>query len=267
MIEQSFRWRRWAAPRGEAVRALELAKNALGQWSGYPSACKTRVSYENDLTERTEDPDFLANLPKSDLAQIEDLWMDVEPDHAAYEAERDKVREAKYDAMAKSEPYDEREVPYPISARVAFRFSSGFTGLTIEVSGPERARVEGLVKGLRDILDQGRSAIPWYSPGFAGDALPLAFAFVFTVVGLFVGDQFAPHRKGFFWQDGVGLGFGFVSGFALGLLIRWMLPTLELVDDGERTRFRRVRGWFFGYVGLVIATIVAAFLYDAVKGA
>lgn len=135
--------------------------------------------------------------------------------------------------------------------RIAFR--SGFRAIRVSVTGTDQARVEGVRNILKDHLRKG---VRW-----RGWALrtPAVAALVGLVIGWFVSIELPwslrpGQRSSEFVAVTVGYGIFWIllAGYAL---ISWLLvPTLELLPSGERTRLRRWRG----VVGTVVLAVVLA---------
>jgi hypothetical protein len=231
-------WRRWSGPRTEVTAAVNLASTVLEEWSGKPSAVRFRISYANQLTETSDDPTALDQLHRTDLRRIEDLWIDVEPDR-----------------------------PFRSAPSVSFRISNGIlAGIRVEVSGPDRTNVEGLTARLVEVLNRAASGPTNFSTGFG----PLAAFILGVAIGLaigvavVVGFNLAPNNNRYEWQEIVVPAGAAMAMGTLFLAFNWALPSIELLDTGERSRFQRFRALLFSGLVAIIAGLIATAIWAAV---
>jgi hypothetical protein len=122
--------------------------------------------------------------------------------------------------------------------------------LTLDVRGTSRKEVEGVAEVLRDRLNRGRRVseklFTWGTVGFGVFFLVAWFALIFL------------------WEDapwGLGL-VGFFAGVAWvipAVVLNKLVPPLELLPPGTRTRWDRSRKWLVrtAYTGVGVAATAA----------
>jgi hypothetical protein len=258
----------WAGTRGDIDRAIAEAAAALDTWSRYGVQVNCRIVYRSGLTERKSGIDCVQQIHNADLPEIEDLTVNVSsPDLNAYFEARNRDRDQFFERVqsghAAAEDYE--ELPQPPSARVEFRFSRLMgSALSIEVEGPARDRVEGLHSRLAQILYRRQSFKRVNIDAVVWGGAPL-LALVGLVLGLAITRWFHwSHRDGRWeWTEGVGMAVGAVTGLAFVAALRVLVPQLEILDDGERTRAERFGKWVLGAATGVVVGIVAAAIYGA----
>lgn len=260
MFTKTLHWKRWAGPRSDLTRAIRHALDTLSEWSGYPSSCDTRATFRGGLTQQSNDPAILEELTRDDLNRLEDLSVTVTPDrdawYADYEARQNAWRARAYEGQEAGEP---PERPEFINARVVVRLRRDWIPLRVEVEGPNRDRVEGLAGRLAEILGRESLLVRAINPGPARAVVPMAL----LVVGMIVVTIFAPSKgSGLQREEAFWLLIVPAAGI-IGWLALLLLPTLELLGEGQASRARRFRRWIVGSVVLAIAIgVLSPYLYD-----
>jgi hypothetical protein len=135
-------------------------------------------------------------------------------------------------------------------------------GLTLDVAGSDRTRVEGLASQLGDALKpRGRVGLPWL---YGTRLLVVLIAAIWTtmVAGVLL-TRTLPNT-----EVGVRLAIVFGPVAVVGGLVvfaAWAGPTIEVLEAGQRSRYVRLRARVLALVAaLVIGTagsILAAVLY------
>jgi hypothetical protein len=184
MFTKSRGWRRWSGPRTEITAAIGLASEVLEQWSRIPSKVNVRVSYANQLTETSPDSTALDRIHVTDLRAIEDVWIDVETDVEWWRRRTNEYNERKIELRYHPDPEDTAplvEPPQLTISTVSFRLGSRNTkGMRVDVQGPDRTNVEGLMARLVQTLDRSASGPTNFAPEWAL-ALSAPFAFLASI--------------------------------------------------------------------------------------
>lgn len=262
-------WQTWAGSRSDVARAVREAADAVARWSNYPALVKTTVRYADDVSETLPDVDAMSSLHRADLPSIRQLWVEVTGDRDAYEAEQERLHKAWFEALKKraeaGEHIPESQMGKPedaasfVSASVLIRLQYGAKGLRIEVSGPHRDQVSGLFDRLADILTR-RQAFRRLDPDVGG-----ALAVILVVPGIILGAWLSravgiagAHDH---W-DAIGIVLVPLGFFAAGFGFHELYPTLELVDDDQKTRAERFGKLFWATIFALATGIVSAAVWD-----
>lgn len=250
MVTAPKSWRRWCGPPIELVRATELAADELRGWTGLDSKIDVRLEDRNGLVEPFHTADAIMALHPNDLHQIVSVSVTVTSDPNQWWDRRRRGETT----IGESSPDD------------AVRIRIAKIGTTLEVTGSERTRVEGLLARLSHAL--GHAATK--SPGVPRVALltPLGLA---VTAGLIGGPAIAR-----------GLGLASLNGkwevaeivgmFVVGVLVAaltvglwWLYPPIEMLDEGGAGRARRFRKWIIAIIGSLVLAVVSKLLYDALR--
>lgn len=257
-------WRRWAGPRADLVVAAKLAAAELEEWSNTPSSLDIRIAYSTQLEEQSSDLDSLVTLHLTDLQRIEEIRVGIRPSRDVWHERRNEADERRWALRAEGqrEQADKVAGPEPLmDAQVLVRASSSAReGLTIEVSGPNRTRVEGLASRLEAVLSrgvEGPTRIPGTPPWF-GALIGLVPGFL-TGWGVVRALDLAPVDNKYEWPEIVWPIVGAVVLAALLGCTAWSLPTLEVLADGQRSRFRTIRAFLWtGFLAVLLGVISSA---------
>lgn len=155
--------------------------------------------------------------------------------------------------------------PPLISAFVMLRLSRGFgPGMGLDVFGPDRTNVEGLTMRLAEVVNRSTSGPTW---------LPSRFRWIYVwpaaSVGLALGSITNPLvnlprvKLLPIWQIiVVPLAAAIVAG-TVWAAFAWALPSLELLDTGERSRLQRYRTLLWSGLGAVVAGLIGTAIWTA----
>lgn len=253
MVTKSVGWARWGGHRSDILRAARAAGDVLQTWSGFPPAYSVTIEFQNDLIERTGNLASLENLHRDEVRDIEDVTIEVEPS-----------REAWQEVMEEHILRDEPRPPAPTGdVRIRVWRSSG---VRAEVRGDERERVEGLALRLQGILGRGAPTVVRWDRWF----IAFAAAGILINVGIFLG-PIVPRWWGIAsrngkWETGevVGLLVGPILGLLMALAIWYVFPNVEILDDGELSRFRRLRALLGSVAGAIVLGVAGSLVYDLV---
>jgi hypothetical protein len=262
-------WQTWAGSRSDVDRAVREAADALSVWGTYAAVVTGSVTYANDLTDTIEGVDAIANLHRSDLPGIRQLWIEIRPDRDAYYAERTRLHEVWEVAAEKRAERGEdigspAEPPPLISASILIRFSWAGRGLRLEVNGPDRHQVVGLFDRLEEILTRRHvflhvdpDAVQWIGGGVL--LLPS------ISLGFWLSHVLGTASRNGKWDVGeiVGMAIGAAAAVGFGIGFRQLYPTLELIEDDQKTRGERFGAFFLSALLVVVLGVISAALYDA----
>jgi hypothetical protein len=228
ITKMTRQWNRWAGTVSDIERATRLAIEVLGQRTRTDVPCHIQIAVPGRVTD-ADTPDALqTEIDSRDLTLIRSIRIEV----GAKRGMRATI-------------HVERQSP----------------ALTVEVSGENWTRVEGLISQLDDLLRRGRQR-----PG-QETVKSLAVLALFAVV--FAGAKIVTALKG----PNVGDSVVGVIGVPVILLLAfggffgttWLLPGLELLAPGARTRARRFRGATIAFVFTVLGSLAATWIYEALK--
>lgn len=266
MFTKSHIWQRWSGPLTDVTAALNLAMLELEQWSGIPTTATIRIAYSNHLTHSGEDPTMLEHLHITDVRLIKDLSIDVELDSHWWQDQsrqyhRQRIEGPGEGALVVKPP------PFNYAA-VKFRLSKSFPAgpMRLVVQGPDRTSVEGLTTRLVEVLHRSTSGP---TKGFP-DKVGWAFVPLVAFLGFAAGDS----AVGVFNLGGVvghyelprvvlPIAAAIVAGTFWAAFV-WALPSLELLDSTERSRFQRYQGLLLSGVGAVVAGLIATAIWAAI---
>lgn len=262
MNSKTGTWNTWGGSRADVHRAAMEAADALADWTEYPSVLTGEASFDRGLSQSLSSVDELLKIHRTDLSAVRELRLEIRPDRDAYWAarhEHDRREVGEGDADARIEPFPD----FPSSA-VAFRFGWASKGLRLEVSGDNRERVVGLFERLEQILCS-RQALRRVNPEY----LALFVGGFGIYLGLLVGAA-VPRWLGVTHRDGrwepleiASPVIGVLVVLAFAVALRYLYPSIEIVDEGQRTRAERFAKVLWGAAGGVLLSIVAAAIYDA----
>lgn len=268
-------WQRWSGPRSEITAALNLASDELQQWSGIPAEVRIEIHYSNHLTEISHDPASLEQVHRTELRRIKDVWIDVKPDRELWLARRAEYDRREIDlrfggrteevaALVKPPPF----VDTAVSLRLAKGLMTNADGaMSLEVKGPDRTSIEGLTTRLVDVLNRSTSG-PTNLPTRFGWMLVLSVAAFGLLGGSLAVRAFnlAPVDGRYEWQEIVVPMMAAILAGIISAAFVWALPSLELLDSNERSRFQRYRARLWAGIGAVIASLVAAAIWAKATG-
>lgn len=269
MFTKSHNWQRWSGPRTEVTAALNLAMVELQQWSGIPAKVRIRISYSNQLTETSDDPTALERLHSTDLRRIDDIGIDVELDSQWW---LDKTNQ--YDRRQIDLRYDEKAEqgaallvkPPPLtSSAVLLRVSKSAKAIYLTVMGPDRTSVEGLTTRLVEVLNRSTSG-PTNLATRYGWGLVFPAASLGLLIGTLADERFnlSPPNGRWDWQDFAATITASIVAGTICAAFAWALPSLELLDSTERSRFQRYRTRLITGVGAVIAGLIGTAIWAAI---
>lgn len=267
MFTKSRNWQRWSGPLSEVTAALHLAMLELEQRSGIPATVKIRISYSNQLTHSSEDPADLEHLHSTDLRRISDLWIDVELDSKWWLDQTNKYdRQRIYGDKAEEGDALLVKPPSLNYAAVTLRLSKSLTAsaMFLAVQGPDRTSVEGLTSRLVEVLNRSTSG-PTSLLSRLGWALVFPIATFAALIGSSAVRTFnlAPVDGRYEWQEiVVPITAALVAGSIAAAFV-WALPSLELLDSMERSRFQRYRALLLTGFGTVVAGLIATAIWAA----
>lgn len=248
------KWRRWAGPRSELVRAVELASDILAHHSGLPSSTDLTVEQAGDTTITSADLSALAEIHRDDLHHIESITVRIRPD-----------REARFnrDVEARRGGNDPPEV---FDGDVSIRIWK--YGTSLEVEGTDRTAVEGLTQRLADALGHAATNAPGVDrPLFASITFGVAVLVLENVLLELTRAIGIAHRDNQIEATETGaLVVTFSLAFAIAAGVYWLFPGVELVDDGQPTRARRSRAAMISAALAIGLGVIASALYAALGG-
>ncbi|WP_407341693.1 hypothetical protein [Pengzhenrongella phosphoraccumulans] len=266
MFTKSHSWQRWSGPSSELTAAIDLASTVLSQWSGIRSKVEVRISYANKLTETSNDPAALDGLHVKDLRRVRDVWVDIDVDREWWLAETNKYNSHEINMRYGTDDGSTAPLVKPpelVHASASFRLASGLSaGIEVDVRGPDRTSVEGLMARIVDVLDRSTTG-PTRVPAQVGFVLlaPVMVAATYFGGRMVHFLNWAPKDNQYQWQEI--LIPTLLSVVSVGILatFMWAFPTLELLGLGERSRFVRYRSLFLSGLGAVVAGLIATALW------
>ena len=269
MFTKIHKWRRWSGSRDAVAKAMELASDELARWNDFPSSVDVRISFVDQLTETSADPQAVAFLSKTDLSRVSSLWVDVKADRELWASKHEEfvsISRRKYErihGITDLAPWTANDAELVIpkapprliqGIAVSIRFvDDSHNGLTIEVAGPNRTEVAGLMTRLEEVFDHAALS-PTFVPSRKEVGLNFAVGSVFGLSIGFAGFAILGSRSFVFplWLD-------FGAAMVFGLLfagLQWTLPPIELLDNGDRSRFQRFR---LGVLSVLVTFVVGLF--------
>jgi hypothetical protein len=224
-------WRRWAGPIGDIERATRLALEIIGQRTRTEPPCEIEIALPQRVT-TADNPDALqTQIDTRDLDLIRSIRINVGSKRGL-----------------RATIHVEREAP----------------ALTIEVVGEDRTLVEGLTSQLEELLRKGKQRIG--NDSIQGGIFILVLVLT-TLAGVSIlgaidrnGQQIDVDTP----AEYVILLLTVVGGIGSVYAVSWLLPDLQLLRPGERTRLRRFRLAVMAFVGSLIVSIMATVIYEAV---
>lgn len=253
MVTAPKSWRRWCGSRSELVRATQLAADQLHTATGLDSLVEVRLEDRSGLVETKHTADAIMALHSDDLEHLASVSVTVSPD-------RDQWIERRADARRRGEePTDE-------APRDEVRIRISKYGTTLEVTGEDRTRVEGLLARLGHSLSHAATN----SPGIDRFLLLTPIGLSFSLVP--IGAERLAWSLGFASQNGrwevAEVVFMILGGllFAVPFVAAWWLfPPVEIFDDGGAGRARRFRAAIIASVGAIVLGVAASIVYDSVR--
>jgi hypothetical protein len=254
MFTKSVGWGRWSGYRSEILRAARAAGDVLQTWSGFPPKYEVAIDFRDGLAERTDDLTSLEDLYRDELRDVADVTIAVEPSRDAWHAAIDE-----HIGRGKDPP----DAPTGDVRIRAWRSS----GLRFEVRGEERTSVEGLALRLRDILGGSAPKVMRWDSYFPALLVGCLLFFVGIAIGPIVPRWWGVASSNGKWETGevVGLVVGPILAIAIAFALWYVFPTIEILDDGELSRFRRLRAVLGGVFAAVVLGVVGSFVYDLVR--
>jgi hypothetical protein len=153
------------------------------------------------------------------------------------------------------------EVGAKRGTRVTIHVEREPPAMTVEVSGEDRTRVEGIISQLDDLLRRGAQRLTKRT--IEGILVLSAFALPIGVAGaiqLIEGNPRTYSTTG----SVVAVSAVLVAvGMAAGGI--WLFPSLELLQPGTQTRVRRFRLAIVAFVASIVSSLAAGLIYDVVK--
>jgi hypothetical protein len=221
-------WDRWAGTIQDIERATRLAAEVLAQRTRTEPPCHIEIALPGRVTHADTPQALETEIDTRDLSLIRSIRIEIGSKRGL-----------------RATIHLERQQP------------AG----TVEVSGDDRTRVEGLISQLGDLLGRGKQRL-----GVIGTNVLIVGSIV-TVVLLWVSVTAPLDRKGptpplvavalvaLLILAVVGVGYGG----------SWLLPSLELLVPGAQARLRRFRLAVIAFASSVFASVAAALIYEASK--
>lgn len=222
-------WRGWSGTIEDLESGAGLAQQGIREWTDEEDMVISVRVVLKDFTLRGETIETLREVRLPDLRRIRSIDIDI--------GRRLSV-----------EP------------RIAIDISHESPAMTLEVSGQDRTRVEGLHAQLKSRLEEGARRPGWWARWLVSllywtvPLLALGLEALVRVAGLAsVNGKWDPAELVALFGGG-----SLYLAFLIGLW--WLTPDLQLLAPGERTRGRRFRAvvWFFvvGVLASLVASIV-----------
>jgi hypothetical protein len=230
--KETRQWHRWAGTVEDIDKATRLAIEIIGQTSHTDTPCEIEIAYPQRVT-NADSPDALqTEIDTRDLELI-------------------------------------RSIRIAVGTRLGFRATIHVErkapALTVEVIGEDRTRVEGLISQLKDLLGRGRQ---WPTGASTDGGIALVLMFSIVIITGLTWDA-VTKSEGKTEVDSpieyAVLIFVVLLAISVFLVVPWILPDLQLLKPGERTRLRRFRLAAIGFVGSVGASLLASVIYTAVQ--
>jgi hypothetical protein len=219
---------RWAGTIEDIERATRLAIDVLSQRTRTEQPCHIQIVLPGRVTD-ADTPDALrTEIDTRDLTLIRTIRIEV----GAKRGTRATI-------------HVERQPP----------------AMTIEVTGDDRTRVEGLISQLDELLRRGRQRLTVNNIG--GLLVLSALVVVFgggMLIQVVEGNPASLSRTATAFLVVVIL--VAVAMVPAGL---WLFPGLELLGPGNQTRARRFRFGIVAFVISIASSLGAALIYDLVK--
>jgi hypothetical protein len=222
-------WNRWAGTISDIERATRLAIEVLGQRTRTEVPCHIQIAVPGRVTDATTPDALETEIDSRDLTLIRSIRIEV----GAKRGMRATI-------------HVERQSP----------------ALTVEVSGEDRTRVEGLISQLDDLLGRGRQPLGEESVrALAGLALIAVIIGGAGVVRALQGP-----RASLSTLTAI-IAVPTILVLAIGAVfgVAWLFPGLELLEPGARTRTRRFRVAIIAFAISVLASLAAAWIYQGFK--
>lgn len=234
-------WLRWAGTHDLLEQALRSAAESLRRWKpDAPVRCSISVVLPQ-ITMRFDSIDDFHRVSEFDFVQARSI-------RAALSSQATVLGNPSVEIVAASD--------YP-------------QAVSLEVEGDDRDRVDGLRATISDILDRGRKKPPWLNSNGRFTLGLILGATSFVVLAIALRDLASTLRwlpKGneglVVWPLIVLAG---IIGVGIGRGFYWLLPDLELLPEGGRTRYQRFRAAVFLVVLSVVGAIIAAPIIDAIS--
>lgn len=223
--------------------------------SGQGSRQTTHISitYRHGLSETAASVEAIADIHRQDLPHIESIYASIEPDREEWR----KSAEVEWNAGRTPEDL--------IAARVIIQVWE--YGPRLEVHGPSRTSVVGLAQQLTTLLERAARGASWRGLSTGNIALGGFFVLLIFLVLLTPGVVHATNlaQQNDQYEPAEVIGLCLAVALALGASVAFwkLLPTVEVLGEGEPSRLQRFRGWIVLAVVTVVLGVVSAFLYDA----
>jgi hypothetical protein len=213
-IQRYKKWNRWTGSPSDLAAAAAIAQKSVNQWIGTDSECRISVNRPSRLTQGLT-IEQLASLPQDQIPQVSSV----------------DIRFGGYSA-----PYAHLEL------------SKESPALSIQVEGYDETQVEGTFAQMTTELDRGSRKPEWVSHRF----LLVTLVFSFYVGSFLLWSALLNLTYYLHWiryKHGNWLVQEFAV-YAIAVLLMamvcvgtyWLFPDLELLPQGQRTRWARFRG-------------------------
>jgi hypothetical protein len=228
ITKMTRQWNRWAGTISDIEQATRLAIEVLGQRTRTEVPCHIQIAVPGRVTDANTPDALQTEIDRRDLTLIRSIRIEVG-------AKR--------------------------GMRATIHFERHSPVLTVEVSGEDRTRVEGLMSQLDDLLSKGRQ--PLGEQSIQGIAVIALFGMVIAGARTMVALQ-GP-RAGAGVGGALGILVILVLGFSVLFGIAWLFPALELLEPGVPTRAKRFRVASIAFALSVLSSLAAALIYEALK--
>lgn len=219
---------RWAGTIEDIERATRLAIDVLSQRTRVDTPCHIQIVLPGRVTE-ADTPDALrTEIDTRDLTLIRTIRIEV----GAKRGTRATI-------------HVERQPP----------------AMTVEVTGDDRTRVEGLISQLDELLHRGRQPLTANNIG----GLLLLSMIVFVSGGTLALMTLEGNFENWSRIGNVLLGVMILVAVAIIPAGFWLFPSLELLAPGIHTRAKRFRFGIVAFVVSIVSGLGAALIYDLVK--
>ncbi len=244
-------WRRWAGYRSDLVKSARLATDEVGQWGGYAASASLMIAFRGGMTQRSDDLAVFESLDRTELQAIRDVTISVSGDREAWS----KTYE---EAFAADEPRP------PIgSGQVTIRLWQ-LNGMSLSVEGEDRTSVEGLFGQLVRILERGAPRLHRIDMNLFPYAVgPLAILAAVPLGALLARALGLAEVNGR-WEPAEIAGMIVLPLLVLALVFAIVrtFPAVEVLDEGELPRSRRLRNVALSASGALVIGILGTFLYE-----
>jgi hypothetical protein len=225
-------WYRWAGTIEDIERATRLALDIIGQRTRTDPLCKIEIAL----------PQRVTNADSPDALQTEIDTRDL-----------DLIRSLRIEVGAKR------------GLRATIHVERASAVLTVEVTGEDRTRVEGLTSQLEELLRKGmQRPAGTNTPTAIGLILAFGvFIACFNIWRALAGSE--SMREIDTPIDFVGVVLLLSATLGTVPAVLWLLPELQLLKPGDQPRLRRFRFAAVTFIGGVVTSIIATVIYEAAR--